>query len=154
MMVVVPPHAAARVPVKKIITAAGESGINIKVGMNIDAAGHHVATFGINSVARLVRRYLGGQAADQTVFNEQILFSPAVGIDDDAIFNQYAHKHSRLPSRSEGGVAVNDYSVASQLSGMAAYIAAQVTRWDFQVFSLGAWASGSLPGPKPMTGMP
>ena len=38
--------------------------------------------------------------------------------------------------------------------GRAAYTAAQVTRSCFQVFSLGAWACASAPGPKPMQGLP
>ena len=84
-----------------------------------------------------------------------LLLCLSVGVDDKAIFNQQAHRKPQTPAvDTAGGDAKSDYSVASQLSGIAAYMAAQVTRCDFQVFSFGACASGSLPGPKPITGMP
>ena len=113
---------------KKIVAAAGQTGINVEMGMNIHAAGHHVAAAGVNDFTGLFNGYLFGQLADQAIFNEQVLSGPSVGVDDSAVFNQYAHINSRLPPRAAGGIEDYSDSVASQLSGIAAYIAAQVTR--------------------------
>ena len=122
--------------------------------MNVNAAGHHVAAAGVNDFAGVFRLNRVGKALDEAIFDQQILLYLPIGIDDEAIFNQYAHRNLNIPPQNAAGERTNNYSVASQLSGMAAYIAAQVTRCDFQVFSFGAWASGYLPGPKPITGMP
>ena len=42
MMVVVPPHAAARVPVSNVSIAVGAAERQLHVGVRVDAAGDHV----------------------------------------------------------------------------------------------------------------
>ncbi len=140
---------------EEIIAAAGVPGIDIKMSMNINAAGHDIATCGIDSLARFGRGYPFGELADRAVFNQQILFCPAVGVDHDAVFLMSTRiKTPDSRRRAAGGITVQTYSVASQLSGIAAYIAAQVTRCCFRVFFIWRMGFRLFTRPKPITGMP
>lgn len=50
---------------KEIIAAAGETHVNIEMGMNVDAAGHHVAALGVNHFAGLFCLNRTGKALDE-----------------------------------------------------------------------------------------
>ena len=93
---------------KKIITATGESGVDIEMRMYINAAGKNIASRSVNHFARGGRRNLRVQLTNNAALNQQVLFCLSVGVNDNAIFNQYTHstlqKSPGKPGETDGSL--------------------------------------------------
>lgn len=76
------------------------------MGVHVHAAGHDVAAGCIDDLARQLWRNIVAELTNNTVFYQQILFCLSVSVNDDSVFNQYAHsrlqKSPGKPGDAEG----------------------------------------------------
>ena len=71
-MVVVPPNAAARVPVSKSSARRGAAERHVEVGVGVDAAGDHVHAGGVDDLVARVGRDAGAHFLDALAFDQDV----------------------------------------------------------------------------------
>ncbi|VXC70239.1 hypothetical protein YERSI8AC_130210 [Enterobacterales bacterium 8AC] len=76
---------------EKVIATTGDADIDIKMGVNINAAGHYVAAGGINNLAVGPWLNVGCALANDPILDQQILSVLPVAIYQNAVFNQPLH---------------------------------------------------------------
>ena len=99
---------------EKIIATAGNPDIDVEVGVDVDAARHHVAAAGIDQLGLTIGLDSGGPRADHPVIDQQVLTIFTLCIDQHAVLDQPFHPHplahpiasnSKAPPAKDGALA-------------------------------------------------